>query len=316
MSQTLSFHLPSNSGSASVITPAIQKEVVAAAVAAITLASGQAPSNMTVVPTFSTSSSDGSITISFLIDSTLSKIVNTTMFISAAAYAADPIGSTAIAVKSATGGSGVQSASISLTTAARQAATSVCALANATTTLVSRIATVIQINASSIIATGVCAKVEDAIISNVFGVVTTGADSAGSATAAAVAAGLSLSEILQSGGVAGVCAALIVLFIIYTMARRNVKNSDKNNNVITSRVAKIKSLTSSPLPLTQQPRPPKSDPPKHAFTSFQQAHSENNPGSVNNSDKSLATIVNPLRQHQQVKATSLPRRRSRGELNR
>jgi len=308
MIQTVSFHLPSNSGLvASVITPAIQKEVLAAAVAAITLASGQAPSNMTIIPTFSISSSDGSITISFLIDATLSKIVNTTTFISADTYAANPIGSTVIAVKSATGGIGVKSAAISLTTAARQASVSVCALFNATATssttntLVSRIANVIKINASSIEAVGVCAKVGDAIISNVFGIVTTG-DGINSDSSST---GLSLTELFQSGGIAGLIAALIAFFILYIIARRISNNNKKkkeniSNTSTTSRSGKIKSMTSSPSSKQlqqRQPKPPKSNPPKHAFTSFQHTHTEN-PGSVNSSDNSLrlATTINPLRE--------------------
>jgi hypothetical protein len=303
MKQTLSFHLPSNSGVASVITPAIQKEVLAAAVGAITLASGQAPSNMTIVPTFSTSNSDGSITILFLIEATLSKIVNTTISINAAAYSADPTGSTATAIKSSKGGIIVQGIAVSLTAVARQAAASVCALVNAsaTTTLVSRIATVIQINASSIIATGVCA-VDSTIISDAYGVITVvdgGSDKAGGTTTA----GLSLTEILQSGGVAGLIAACIALFIMYLLARRKVKNSN-NSNITTSRGAGIKSTstfsTLNPLKTTTTPKPPKSNPPKHAFTSFQHTHTENNPGSVNSSDSSLklATTINPLRKGQ------------------
>ena len=325
MTQTLSFHLPSNSGSVSVITPAIQKEVTDAVLAAITLASGgQAPSNISIVPTFLTSSSDGSITISFLIDATLSKIVNTTIFISAVTYAADPAGSTAIAIKSASGGNKVQDVAITLTTAARQASVSVCALVNATTTpttntLVSRIANVIQKNASSIIATAVCAKVEDAIISNVFGVINS---AAGIATAEG---GLSITEILQSGGVAGLIGAFIAFLLLYLMARRRTGNSTINkNNINTSRDAKIKSLTSSPMAssLQQQPRPPKRNPPKHAFSSFHQSSSSSEKTNVTgsgakstkNSDNSLATTMNPLRQGQSTTALSLPRRRSRGDL--
>jgi hypothetical protein len=307
MIQTFLFHLPSNSGLvASVITPAIQKEVADAVILAITLASGQAPSNMTIIPTFSTSSSDGSITISFFIDATLSKIVNTTTFISADTYAADPIGSTAIAVKSATGGIGVQSAAISLTTAARQASVSVCALFNATATssttntLVSRIANVIRINASSIEATGVCTKVDDAIISNVFGIVTTG-DGINSDSSST---NLSLTELFQSGGIAGLIAALIASFILYTIARRISNNNKKKKEDIstspstTSRSTIIKSMTSPSKQFQQQqPKAPKNHPPKHAFTSFQHTHTENL-GSVNSSDNSLrlvATTINPLR---------------------
>jgi len=308
MIQTVSFHLPSNSGLvASVITPAIQKEVLAAALSAITLASGQAPSNMTIIPTFSTSSSDGSITISFLIDATLSKIVNTTTFISADTYAANPIGSTVIAVKSATGGIGVKSAAISLTTAARQASVSVCALFNATATssttntLISRIANVIQINASSIEAAGVCAKVEDAIISNVFGVVTRG-DGINSDSSST---GLSLTELFQSGGIAGLIAALIAFFILYTIAQRiSNNNTNKKENITstTSRGSKIKSMIS----LTQQPRPPKSIPSKQAFTSFQQTHSSS---SSENGVNSLATTVNPLLRQGQINTPSKKSRR-------
>ena len=288
VTQTLSFHLPPSSGLvASVITPAIQKEVISAAVAAITLASGQAPSNMTVIPTFSTSSVDGSITISFLIDATLSKIVNTKTFISAAAYAADPIGSTAIAVKSATGGIIVQSAAISLTTAARQSATSVCALIDntpTTNTLVSRIANIIQINASSITGTGVCAKVDDAIISKVFGVVTSGDEVISGSTTAAT--GLSLTELLQSGGIAGFTSAVISFFILYAISRRISNNNKiKKENIITTfRSGKIKSKH-----LQQQLKPPKKKP-----SNFQHTHTEN-PGSVNNSSLGLATTINPLR---------------------
>ena len=296
ITQTLSFHLPSNSGSASVITPLIQKEVADAVLAAITSASGQAPSNMTIVPIFSTSSSDGggSITISFLIDATLSKIVNTTIFISAVAYANDPVGSTAIAIKSATGGSEVQSAAASLTTAA----TSVCALVNATTSattttnsLVSRIANVIQKNASSITATAVCAK--DAIISTVFGVFVSDSSASGSSATSTAGGGLSITDILQSGGVAGLIGALIAFFIMYTIARRSSNMKKKKNTTATASSrnhTKVKRLQ------TQNPRPPKGIPPKHAFTSFQQSHSEN-PGSVSSSDSSLslATTVNPLR---------------------
>jgi len=217
MIQTFSFHLPSNSGLvASVITPAIQKEVTDAVLAAITLASGQAPSNMTVIPTFSTSSSDGSITITFLIDSTLSKIMNTTIFISADTYAADPTGSTALAVKSASGGNGVRGAAVSLTTAARQASKSVCALVDTSTaisttnTLVSRISNVIQINASSIEATGVCALVENAIVSDSFGTIV---GVGNIPTEAGRSAGTSLSELLENGGIATFVAALVAALI-------------------------------------------------------------------------------------------------------
>jgi hypothetical protein len=240
MIQTFSFHLPSNSGLvASVITPTIQKEVTYAVLAAITLASGQAPSNMTVVPTFSTSSSDGSITITFLIDSTLSKIVNTTIFISADTYAADPIGSTALAVKSASGGNRVQGAAVSLTTAARQASVSVCALVDTNTTtstkntLVSRIANVIHINASSIEATGVCALVENAIVSDSFGTIVGLGIGGNVPTTAGRSTGTSLSELLENGGIATFVAALVAalmtaFFIFYYLFVRRRFNESAN----------------------------------------------------------------------------------------
>ena len=293
MIQTYSFHLPSNSGLvASVITPVIHKEVTDAVFTAITLASGQAPSNITVVPTFSTSSSDGSITISFLIDATLSKIVNTTIFISADTYAADPVGSTAIAVKSASGGNVVRGAAISLTTAARQAAKSICTLVDTSTTtsttntLVSRIANVIQINASSIEAISSCALVENAIVSDSFGT-TIGVGASKNSRG-----GTSLNEFLDNDGIYTFIAALIaasmtLLLLFYcSYARRS-----KSSTIIMTTQQQLLSLKSSPIVRSS----PKRSFASSSSSSYDQHHVGKQKSSSNAKDGDIAMIENPLR---------------------
>ena len=250
MTQTLSFHLPSNSGSASVLTPAIQKEVTDAVLAAIAIASGgQAPSNMTIVPTFVTSSSDGSITISFLIDATLSKNVNTTISISELTYAADPTGSIANAVKAATGGNIVNGVAVSLTRIAQYAAASVCALVNATapiSTLISRISIATQINASSIIATGVCGIVDGgATISDVYRINIVGNDNA----IAGGSDGSGMSDLLVNGGLAAFFGAIIAFCVMYVSLIRRAKSARATAAAATTSTTTTKAnkLTTGPL---------------------------------------------------------------------
>ena len=248
-----------------------------AALKAITLASGQAPSNMTLLPTFSTSSIDGSITITFRIDSILSKIVNTTISISAATYAADPTGSTMAAVKSATGSVRTRTVADSLTQSAQQASESVCALINATklssstgeltpSALVSRISNVVQLNSSSIKTTSICEKVENAVLSEVFGTtLTTNISAATSATANS----LPMSELLMSGGMSALIVAVLVFLIGYFFLNRRAKAA---RAALESAAKKSSIYQQNPmmqgLNRRNKPIPPQGIPPKHAYTSY------------------------------------------------
>ncbi len=134
-------------------------------------------------------------------------------------------------------------------------------------------------------------------------------DSAGVSTSSIITS-TPLSDLLLNGGIAaglGVIASLLLLYCIVIRRRRRSQNTTAAAAAAAGAVRTETFSMANPLkrherlPASrnpQQPKAPKSHPPKHAFTSFEHTHTENY-GSVNSSDNlnslRLATTINPLR---------------------
>jgi len=216
-------------------------------------------------------------------------------------------------VKSASGGNGVRDAAVSLTTAARQAAKSVCTLVDTSTTtsttntLVSRIANVTQINASSIEATGVCALVENASVSDSFGVTHGGNDNG-------IAAGgndslISMSDLLLSGGVAAFIGVIVALSIMYFLLFRR----SKAGCTTAAAAAKTLPLIHHQNPMNRGKQQLQKQTPKKAVSPSKNDDAGKFKSAGNTNHVSDATTIkmieNPI-----GRSEMLPRRRSRGDL--
>jgi hypothetical protein len=128
---SISFSLPANSSDPDVIA-SLQKSVASELYAVMTASTaGVAPSNVTVVPTVITAA-DGSSSVVMRVYATFSTTLNTSATASGAAFALDPAGTTAAAVKAASNGATVSAATASLLMLSNRAAAATYALVNGT----------------------------------------------------------------------------------------------------------------------------------------------------------------------------------------
>jgi hypothetical protein len=234
---SISFSLPANASDPAVIA-ALQKSVATEVYAAMTASTaGVAPSNVTVVPMVTTAA-DGSSSIVMRVYTTYSTTVNTSASAPGMAFALDPAGTTAAAVKAASNGATVSAATASLMVISNRAATATYALVNGTlltgeppSSFASRLAAV------SSVALAALGKADLAVLINSSSIAPTSAAEVGKSiveiTAAGVASvgtGISAAEAkpeyIVDGFISGGVLVLVSIAVAYFYFLRTKKAAD------------------------------------------------------------------------------------------
>ena len=196
--------LPAGSGGEVSVIAAVRAQVAAAAIAGMTSAAGQAPSNVTIVPTAVTAT-DGSDSLTMRVYATFSMPVNTTTRVTVTDFLAYPEAATAAAIKSASGGRGVFAAAAALKNAVGMAAASTAAIISGETLSgdppATRASHVAAAAANALTAAG---RSDAAALVNATSLLPTGSAVAGEPTVGDIS-GIGV-ELHESGGVAGVAS--------------------------------------------------------------------------------------------------------------